>query len=117
MTPKTGWKFNWLWFPSDLEMGHFRKDPPLPLRRKFLSSAGGWEKNLFLIIVSVLGHPKGLGVNFQFPPWGIYILMFSGMTQINKCIVLLEWVLMFQCDNSNIYKILCYYFYPNRNLP
>ena len=26
---------------------------------------------MFLIIVSELGHPKGVGgVNFQFPPWG-----------------------------------------------
>jgi hypothetical protein len=42
-------------------MGHSRKDP-LPPRRKFLLSGGGVEKKLFLIIVNVLGHPKGVGV-------------------------------------------------------
>ena len=34
---------------------------------------GGGETKLFLIIVNVLGHLKGVGeVNFQFPPWGWY---------------------------------------------
>jgi hypothetical protein len=33
----------------------------LPPRRKFLPSGGGGEKKLFLIIVNVLGHPKGVG--------------------------------------------------------
>jgi hypothetical protein len=33
----------------------------------------GGDIKLFLIIVNVLGHPKGVGgVNFQFPPWGWY---------------------------------------------
>ena len=32
-----------------------------PPQRKFLLSKGGGEKKLFLIIVSVLGHPKGVG--------------------------------------------------------
>jgi hypothetical protein len=59
-----------------LRMGCSRKDP----HRKFLPSRGGGEKELFLIIVSVLGHPKGVGVNCQFPPWG-KVWMFSGMTQ------------------------------------
>ena len=30
-------------------------------RRKFLPSGGGGEKKLFLIIVNVLRHPKGVG--------------------------------------------------------
>ena len=33
----------------------------LPPLRKFLPSRGGGEKKLFLIIVNVLGHPKGVG--------------------------------------------------------
>jgi hypothetical protein len=32
-----------------------------PPRRKFLPSGGGGEKKLFLIIVNVLEHPKGVG--------------------------------------------------------
>ena len=32
-----------------------------PPRRKFLPSVGGGETKLFLIIVNVLGHPKGVG--------------------------------------------------------
>ena len=38
--------------------GPFQKRSTLPSRRKFLPFGG--EKNLFLIIVSVLGHPKGV---------------------------------------------------------
>jgi hypothetical protein len=49
-------------------IGSFQKRSILPPRRKFLPSRG--EKKLFLIIVNVLGHPKG--VNFLFPPWGWY---------------------------------------------
>jgi hypothetical protein len=41
--------------------GSFQKRSILPLRRKFLPSGGGGEKKLFLIIVNVLGHPKGVG--------------------------------------------------------
>jgi hypothetical protein len=41
--------------------GSFQKRSILPPRRKFLPSGGGGEKKLFLIIVSVLGHPKGVG--------------------------------------------------------
>jgi hypothetical protein len=45
---------------SKVTMAHiFRKEPHSP-RRKFLPSGGG--ENLFLIIASVLGHPKGVGV-------------------------------------------------------
>jgi hypothetical protein len=33
-----------------------------PARRKFLQSGGGGKTKLFLIIVNVLGHPKGVGV-------------------------------------------------------
>jgi hypothetical protein len=33
----------------------------LPPRRKFLPSGGGGEKKLFMIIVNVLRHPKGVG--------------------------------------------------------
>ena len=32
-----------------------------PHGRNFLLSGGGGEKKLFLIIVNVLGHPKGVG--------------------------------------------------------
>jgi hypothetical protein len=41
----------------------FQKRSVLPPRRKFLPSGGGGggEKKLFLIIVNVLGHPKGVG--------------------------------------------------------
>jgi hypothetical protein len=42
-------------------MGRPRKDPYPPPQRKFLPSGGGAEKKLFLIIVNVLGHPKGVG--------------------------------------------------------
>jgi hypothetical protein len=41
-------------------MGCSRKDPYSP-QRKFLPSGGGGEKTLFLIIVNVLGHPRGVG--------------------------------------------------------
>jgi hypothetical protein len=41
--------------------GLFQKRSTLPPRRKFLLSGGGGEKKLFLIIVNVLGHPKGVG--------------------------------------------------------
>jgi hypothetical protein len=44
-----------------ISMGLSRKDPYSPPRRKFLPSGGGGEKKLFLIIVNVLGHPKGVG--------------------------------------------------------
>jgi carbon monoxide dehydrogenase subunit G len=41
--------------------GSFQNRSILPPRRKFLPSGGGGEKKLFLIIVNVLGHPKGVG--------------------------------------------------------
>jgi hypothetical protein len=43
------------------EIGSFQKRSTLPPWRKFLPSAGGGEKKMFLIIVNVLGHPKGVG--------------------------------------------------------
>jgi hypothetical protein len=52
--------------PTFIENGSFQKRSTLPPQRKFLPSGGGGEKKLFLIIVNVLGHLKG--VNFQFPP-------------------------------------------------
>jgi hypothetical protein len=42
-------------------MGRSRKDPHSPHGEKFLPSGGGGEKKLFLIIVNVLGHSKGVG--------------------------------------------------------
>jgi hypothetical protein len=45
----------------EYENGSFQKRSILPPRRKFLPSGGGGEKKLFLIIVNVLGHPKGVG--------------------------------------------------------
>jgi hypothetical protein len=41
--------------------GSFQKRSILPPQRKFLPSGGGGEKKLCLIIVNVLGHPKGVG--------------------------------------------------------
>jgi hypothetical protein len=41
-------------------MGRSRKDPHSPHGGN-LPSGGGGEKKLFLIIVNVLGHPKGVG--------------------------------------------------------
>jgi hypothetical protein len=41
----------------------FQKRSTIPPRRTFLPSRGGGEKNLFLIIGSVVGHPKEVGVN------------------------------------------------------
>ena len=58
-------------------MGRSRKSI-LPPQRKFLPSGGGGEKKLFLIIVNVLGHPKGVGGLIS--SVGV-VWMFSGMTQ------------------------------------
>jgi hypothetical protein len=44
-----------------MTLGRSRKDPHSPPRRKFLPSGGGGETKLFLIIVNVLGHLKGVG--------------------------------------------------------
>jgi hypothetical protein len=44
-----------------MAIGSFQKRSIFPPRRKFLPSGGGGEKKLFLIIVNVLGHPKGVG--------------------------------------------------------
>jgi hypothetical protein len=41
--------------------GSFQKRSILPPQRKFLTSGGGGEKKLFLIIGNVLGHPRGVG--------------------------------------------------------
>jgi hypothetical protein len=46
---------------TTLENGSFQKRSTLSPQRKFLPSGGGREKKLFLIIVNVLGHPKGVG--------------------------------------------------------
>jgi hypothetical protein len=42
-------------------LGRSRKDPYSPHRGNFCHPEGGGEKKLFLIIVNVLGHPKGVG--------------------------------------------------------
>ena len=42
-------------------IGSVQKRSILPPQRKFLPSGGGGEKKLCLIIVNVLGHPKGVG--------------------------------------------------------
>jgi hypothetical protein len=41
-------------------IGSFQKRSTLPPQRKFPASGEGGEKKLFLIIVNVLGHPKGV---------------------------------------------------------
>ena len=50
-----------IYFKIYNKMGRSRKDPYSPPRRKFLPSGGGGEKKLFLILINVLGHPKGGG--------------------------------------------------------
>jgi hypothetical protein len=45
----------------DINIGSFQKRSTLPPQRKFLPSGGRGEEKLFLIIVNVLGHPKGVG--------------------------------------------------------
>ena len=49
-----------IWPRRDPIIGSFQKRSILPPQRKFLPSGGGGEKKLCLIIVSVLGHPKGV---------------------------------------------------------
>jgi hypothetical protein len=44
-----------------------------------MPSGGGGEKKLFLIIVNVLGHPKGVGGLTSYFLRGV-VWMFSGMT-------------------------------------
>jgi hypothetical protein len=46
---------------SGVHNGSFQKRSTLLPRRKFLPSGGGGETKLFLIIVNVLGHLKGVG--------------------------------------------------------
>jgi hypothetical protein len=43
------------------ELGCSRKDPYSPHRGNFCRPEGERRKKLFLIIVNVLGHPKGVG--------------------------------------------------------
>ena len=50
-----------IWPRRDPIIGSFQKRSILPPQRKFLLSGGGGEKKLCLIIVNVLGHPKGVG--------------------------------------------------------
>ena len=45
----------------EIFIGSFQKRSILPPRRKFLPSGEGGEEKLLLIIVNVLGHPKGVG--------------------------------------------------------
>jgi hypothetical protein len=42
-------------------LGCSRKDPYSPHRGNFCRPEGERRKKLFLIIVNVLGHPKGVG--------------------------------------------------------
>jgi hypothetical protein len=55
------WKHPGVIIIRQLYIGSFQTRSILPPRRKFLPSRGGGEKKLFLIIVNVLGHPKGVG--------------------------------------------------------
>jgi hypothetical protein len=82
------------------EIGSFQKRSTLPPWRKFLPSAGGGEKKMFLIIVNVLGHPKGVGgltSNFLCgggidvfwnDPKNVIKVIFWGIFQFKKMIVL-----------------------------
>jgi hypothetical protein len=65
--------------PPMEEIWSFQKRSILPPQRKFLPSGGGGEKKLFLIIVNVLGHPKGVGGLTSYFLRGV-VWMFSGMT-------------------------------------
>ena len=56
-------------------IGLFQKRSTLSSQRKFLLSGEAGENNLFLIIVSVLGHPNGVGVGVG----GGITLNFQGM--------------------------------------
>jgi hypothetical protein len=70
------------------ENGSFQKRSTLPPRRKFLPSGGGGEKKLFLIIVNVLGHPKGVGgltSNFL-RGGGMDVFWNNPMTFLAKCV-------------------------------
>ena len=60
-------------------MGHCRKDPDAP--PKFLLSRGVGENNLFLIIVSVLGHPKGGGLTFKILCGGVMDVFWNDQMQ------------------------------------
>jgi hypothetical protein len=53
--------FNTTVYSHKQSNGSFQKRSTLPPRRKFLPSRGGGKTKLFLIIVNVLGHPKGVG--------------------------------------------------------
>jgi hypothetical protein len=56
-------------------------------RRKFLPPGGAGEKNLFLIIVSVLGCPKGVvGLTFNFLCGGGMVVFWNDQV-IKYCII------------------------------
>jgi hypothetical protein len=74
--------FNGLFNPF-VQNGLFQKRSTLSPRKIFLLSRGGGEKNLFLIIVSVLRHPSGVGSQLQISSVG-KAFMFSGMTQCDN---------------------------------
>jgi hypothetical protein len=59
-------------------LGRSRIDPYSPHRGNFCRAEGG-EKKLFLIIVNVLGHPKGVEGLTSYFFRGV-VWMFSGMT-------------------------------------
>ena len=66
--------------PTIETLGHFRKNPPCPQGENICGPEAKWRKIMFLIIVSVLGHPNKVGfpdmINFQFPSRGG---IFSGL--------------------------------------
>ena len=69
-----------------LRNGSFQKRSILPPQRKFLPSGGGGEKKLFLIIVNVLGHPKGVGglISYFLRGGGMDVFWNDPMNQITK---------------------------------
>jgi hypothetical protein len=67
---------------------------------------------LFLIIVNVLGHPKGCrGVNFLFPPWGWYgcFLEWLNFTKLRKILPNVgfpnNYVIIMPKNNSYVIKV------------
>ena len=80
-----------------------------PPQRKFLPSGGGGEKKMFLIIVSVLGHPKGVA-GLQINIWldrtfvrSLLILVGHNLNLVGQKPTQLNLVGHIQCIRHKIY--------------